>query len=165
MRIWSFDLIEVLPKKQLLAMRYELGDMIKQYPNIKHGLVKFANNYPIVNLKFYFDKVIDECKEHSYNMSEKYNQEILKIVEKKIITNLAQNAFFKHVKYNEDNDRYLKQCYYNLQEKYDRGIISEEEWQKIEQFRIKKEDEITQKKLEQLKEKMRIKWDGENDGK
>ena len=30
--------------------------------------------------------------------------------------------------YPEHNDRYLKQCYFNLQEKYDRGIISREEW-------------------------------------
>ena len=30
------------------------------------------------------------------------------------------------------NDRYFKQCFHNIQEKYDRGIISEEEWLKIE---------------------------------
>ena len=29
------------------------------------------------------------------------------------------------------NHRYLKQCYYNLQEKFDCGGISEEEWIKI----------------------------------
>ena len=29
------------------------------------------------------------------------------------------------------NDRYLTQCYYNLQEKYDRGGIPEAEWQKV----------------------------------
>ena len=29
-------------------------------------------------------------------------------------------------------DRYLKQCLYNLQEKYDCGGISKEEWKKIE---------------------------------
>jgi len=33
--------------------------------------------------------------------------------------------------YPEHNDRYLKQCFYNLEEKFDRGIISEEEWYKI----------------------------------
>ena len=35
--------------------------------------------------------------------------------------------------YPEHNDRYLKQCYYNLQEKYDRGIITKDEWVKIEE--------------------------------
>lgn len=134
MRIWSYDLIKVLPKKQLMAMRYELGDMIKQYPNIKNGLVKFANNYPIVNLIFYFNCVIAECKKRGYNMSKKYNEEILSIAENKIITNLAPNAFFLHLRYKEDNDRYLKQCLYNLQEKYDRKIISEEEWKPINKF-------------------------------
>jgi len=33
--------------------------------------------------------------------------------------------------YSEHNDRYLKQCFYNLQEKYDRGIITDEEWNEI----------------------------------
>lgn len=35
------------------------------------------------------------------------------------------------VYYPEHNDRYLKQCFYNLEEKFDRGIINEEEWHKI----------------------------------
>ena len=30
------------------------------------------------------------------------------------------------------NERYLRQCYYNLQEKYDDGIIPEEEWKKLD---------------------------------
>lgn len=32
------------------------------------------------------------------------------------------------------NDRYLKQCYYNLQEKYDCGGISENDWIVINNF-------------------------------
>lgn len=36
-----------------------------------------------------------------------------------------------NMRYPEHNDRYLTQCYYNLQEKYDRRIISNEEWEKI----------------------------------
>jgi len=34
---------------------------------------------------------------------------------------------------NEQWKWYLKQCYYNLQEKYDCGGISEEEWEKIKE--------------------------------
>lgn len=33
--------------------------------------------------------------------------------------------------YAEHNARYLKQCYYNLQEKYDMGIIDSKDWNKI----------------------------------
>lgn len=43
----------------------------------------------------------------------------------------CNNEYIKE-NYPEHNNRYLKQCYYNLQEKYDRGIITEEEWKKIE---------------------------------
>lgn len=32
------------------------------------------------------------------------------------------------------NERYLKQCYYNLQEKYDCGGISKEEWMKVYKY-------------------------------
>lgn len=33
--------------------------------------------------------------------------------------------------YPEHNERYFIQCYYNLQEKYDRGIITDDEWHEI----------------------------------
>lgn len=33
--------------------------------------------------------------------------------------------------YPEHNERYLKQCYHNLEEKYDRDIITTEEFTKI----------------------------------
>lgn len=35
------------------------------------------------------------------------------------------------IPYPEHNERYLKQCYFNLQEKYDREIISKDEFDKI----------------------------------
>ena len=35
--------------------------------------------------------------------------------------------------YREHNDRYLTQCLYNLQEKADRGIITKEDWKRIEE--------------------------------
>ena len=129
MRIWSKKLIQVLPTKQLKAMRYELGDMIKQYPNIKHSLVKFANDYDIAFLGEYFGIVLLECLKRNINMNEKYNIEISNIVfdNSKLETEEQVGLKFK-----EDNDRYLKQCLYNLQEKYDRNIITKEEWQKIE---------------------------------
>lgn len=33
------------------------------------------------------------------------------------------------------NNRYLTQCFFNLQEKYDCGGITDEEWGQIEEFR------------------------------
>lgn len=124
MRIWHFELIDVLPNTQLKAMRYELGDMIKQYPNIKHGLVKYANYYKLEILISYFIRVLREFDKRGINHRSSYDNEILDIYPRD--REVDENLF-----YPEHNDRYLRQCYYNLQEKADRGIISKEEWELI----------------------------------
>jgi len=130
MRIWSKSLIPVLPTKQLKAMRYELGDMIKQYPNIKHPLVKFANYYNIKYLAQYFKEVCNECEKRGIKMNHKYNMEIWNLWQIKVP--LEDNGVPNEAcRFKEDNRRYLIQCYYNLQEKYDRGIITQEEWEKL----------------------------------
>lgn len=127
MRIWPKILVTsgALPNKQLMAMRYELGDMIKQHPNIKHSLVKFANNYDVIFLYYYFMDVCKEMSNRGINMSESYNDEISNVV-------CSKSGNQKTQTFNEDNKEYLKICYYNLYEKYLRKTISNEEWQKIE---------------------------------
>ena len=130
MRIWSKILIPVLPTKQLKAMRYELGDMIKQYPNIKHPLVKFANNYDICYLGDYFLQVIKCCEKRNINMKKQYNAEIATIVLKQMDYTEFHNK--NKLQFYEDNKEYLKICWWNLYEKRLRGIITQEEWKKIE---------------------------------
>lgn len=66
--------------------------------------------------------VIDEMEKRNIKYKEKYYEEINKFCD-------GYNALI----YPEHNERYLTQCYYNLQEKYDRGIITKEEWLKIEE--------------------------------
>ena len=128
MRIWSKVLVPYLPKKQLIAMRYELGDMIKQYPNIKHGLVKFANDYDIAYLYGYFDKVCNECLFRNIKMNFSYNKEILDIV----YYSNSKLPIINDCVFEEDNEEYLKICLMNLYEKHIRNMIPQEEWQKIE---------------------------------
>lgn len=53
---------------------------------------------------------------------------------KNIFTMQKKDTGIILMQYPEHNDRYLIQCYYNLQEKADRRIISEEEWLKIEKY-------------------------------
>lgn len=130
MRIWSKKIIPVLPTKQLKAMRYELGDMIKQYPNIKNGLVKFANNYGIEYLGQYFLLVNQQCIKRSINTSAKYDISILDIVMNNI--RFDDEIYWKDFTFEEDNKEYLTICYWNLYEKHLRKMITDEEWQKIE---------------------------------
>lgn len=133
MRIWSKKLVTsgVLPTKQLKAMRYELGDMIKQYPNIKHPLVKFANNYDIWCLYTYFTRVTNEYEKRMGKIYIDYNLKITNIfLQKTKIKNLA--LIDDDFMFNEDNEEYLKICYWNLYEKHLRKMITDEEWKKIE---------------------------------
>lgn len=138
LRIWSKRLIPVLPTKQLRAMRYELGNMIKQYPKINHSLVKFANDYDIAYLGEYFKEVILQLKERTI-MLERYNTKIENIVFNKTKMPLESNLYtgetnWDYLQFKEDNDEYLKICYWNLYEKHIRGIISDEEWMPIERL-------------------------------
>ena len=138
MRIWSKKLVisGALPTKQLKSMRYELGDVIKQYPNIKHPLVKFANNYDIVYLGEYFIVVCKEFDKRFIKHNATYDSKILSIIAKQ--TNIEYgidvdefgNCYtsLDHLQFDEDNEEYLKICYWNLYEKHLRKMISEEEW-------------------------------------
>lgn len=124
MRIWSKALIPVLPTKQLKSMRYELGDMIKQHPNIKHPLVKFANNYDIMFLYSYFMEVCKEMGNRNINMNKSYNDSICDIA-------CSKTRSSENYKFSEDNKVYLQICRWNLYEKFIRGMITEDEWCEI----------------------------------
>lgn len=127
MRLWDYRLIPILPNAQLKAMRYEIGDMIIQYPNIKNGLVKYANDYDIKYLYSYFQDVLDEFDKRGINHNKNYDDNIEKIVKAKSHFQFS----YLNLYYEEHNDRYLRQNLYNLEEKAMRGIINKEEWEII----------------------------------
>lgn len=75
----------------------------------------------------YVLRVLEELHKREIKCQTKYYLEI------KDFCKPSNNWFLAKIEpiYPEHNDRYLKQCYYNLQEKYDRGIITKEEWELI----------------------------------
>ncbi len=128
MRLWNKNLIRVLPNKMLVAQWRELAAIVgsinkKGTPN--HRLVNIILNYDKDHFYTYTKLVYDEMinrnmrpKDSTYNKIKDYcGSEMVDI-----------SDLFK----DWHNDRYYKQCYSNLEEKYDRGIISESEWNKIE---------------------------------
>lgn len=124
MRCWHYKLIPVLPNAMLVSQWRECIAIKRQWEKgtLKHRLVSYVQLHDYCYFNTYVIRVIDELKKRNINYNCKYYNEI--------------NDFCGHTvikgNYSEHNDRYLKQCYYNLQEKYDRGIITKEEWQKIE---------------------------------
>lgn len=68
----------------------------------------------------YVVSVTEEMSKRGIKYNKKYYTEIKDFCEG-----------FTTTHYPEHNTRYLKQCLYNLEEKFDRGIITQEEWDKI----------------------------------
>lgn len=91
---------------------------------LKHRLVSYIIDYNKDMFIAYVDKVINEMGARNIKYNNKYYLEIRDFCNK--------NHYLGGDNYPEHNDRYLKQCLYNLQEKADRGIISQKEWNIIE---------------------------------
>ena len=139
MRLWHKDLISVLPKSQLSSQWRECCGIVKNiYDNgtPNHILVNPIMDYNYGHFLFYTYMVIDEMTRRKYKVDERkfliyYNQ-----------LNLSKESIpsYEELFKQWHNERYLDQCYYNLQEKFDRGGINKDEWKKVEdKYKILKE--------------------------
>jgi len=97
--------------------------------SLKHRLVNYILNYDRCFFSNYVRIVVHELDYRNIRYNTKYLDEINVFCKCNIIGN---NLIYK-----EHNNRYFKQCYYNLEEKYDRGIISTKEWIIIKENRLK----------------------------
>lgn len=131
MRLWHYELIPVLPKAMLVSQWRECLAIKRQWEKgtLKHRLVSYVMDYDKRYFIDYVSKVTGEMIKRKINYNINYYYEMFNFC--LIDTNLGNITILKDI-YKEHNDRYLKQCLYNLQEKADRGIITQEEWQKIE---------------------------------
>lgn len=127
MRLWSYQLIPVLPNAMLVSQWRECIAIKRQWEKgtLKHRLVSYVMDYDKSYFMEYVFKVTSEMNKRKIKFNLKYWTEIVDFC------NLNDVLGFPKI-YLQHNDRYLKQCLYNLQEKADRGIITQEEWQKIE---------------------------------
>lgn len=131
MRLWHKSLIPYLPKQQLLGQWRELNSIYKRQN--RHILINFIYDYDPVILYYYSKLVINEMNKRNYKINLDNFIEYFRIKD-------INNSLFglKDVEFDIDeiykdkmDDRYLKQNLYNLQEKYDCGGISEDDWDNI----------------------------------
>lgn len=139
MRLWHWKILPVLPDKFIIAQWRECIAMKRQWENgtLKHRLVSYVMDNDRKFFLSYVIYVVCEMQKRGVKFQMKYYQEMIDFCgeEARYATDLFN--------YPEHNDRYLKQCYYNLQEKHDRGIIGDKEWSKIAEFW----DDFTREKL------------------
>lgn len=131
MRLWHKDLIPVLPKQQLVGQWGEccmIAKEISEKGTPNHILVNKIMDYPIVHLYIYGRSV------YAQMLIRGYKADWYKFSENSCFDDM--NTYYKwdDLFENWHNDRYLKQCYFNLQEKFDCGGIDLIEWEKIADF-------------------------------
>jgi uncharacterized protein (TIGR02328 family) len=136
MRLWHKDLISVLPRKQLLAQWREccaIASNIANKGTPNHLLVNKMLDYSQVHFTLYVNMILDEMKRRSYKMSERSYLTLCENFRKGSQYFSQGKSLILNKNIYEDwmNDRYLLQCYCNLQEKHDCGGITDEEWNKI----------------------------------
>ena len=126
MRLWHKDLIRVLPRQQLLGQWRECHLIAKEIskkgtPN--HILVNPIIEYPLNHFYNYCQLVVRVMINRGYTASTEKIYEYLKDKDMDFYT-LDKGIIFDKW----HTDRYLYQCMSNLEEKYDRGGITKEEW-------------------------------------
>ena len=138
MRLWHKDLIPYLPRQQLIAQWREccaIAGSIAKKGTPNHILVNKIMNYSSLHFHHYVSDVYEEMLKRGYKVSRKKAEEIssLIILSDDYFPNETPAKNKGKVFKNWHNDRYLKQCLFNLQEKYDCGGIPENEWKRIEE--------------------------------
>lgn len=133
MRLWHKNLIQVLPRKQLLGQWREcclIAKNIAEKGTPNHILVNRITDYPIEHFLIYCDSVYEEMRFRGYkcdpNGIMKYADALDFDLKKRY------EVCYLDIFCDWHNDRYLKQCMFNLQEKYDCGGITEQEWNLLE---------------------------------
>ena len=115
-------MIKVLPRQQLLSQWRELCSIYSKEDN--HILINFVYE-DISSLKKYSDLVIQEFGRRGYKIGDQAMNKYKIYFEDKSIEDV-EVIFSKKM-----NLRYFKQCYYNLEEKYDCGGIMFEEFEPL----------------------------------
>ena len=144
MRLWHKQLISVLPRQQLLSQWRELSAIVGSVqkngtPN--HILVNKVLEYPSNHFLAYTQLIDNEMVKRGYKVSGGVRDKIYSFSnqidnQNDIETSCTDLYLGWHDK------RYLQQCFYNLQEKYDCNGITEIEWKLIEERYL----ELTQNK-------------------
>lgn len=128
MRLWHYKLIPYLPNKMLISQWRECIAIKRQWEKgtLKHPLVSYIMEHNKKYFRNYIYKVIIELDKRHINFNEKLYEELIDFCFNDgsvVSTNLM---------YPEHDESYLIQCIYNLQEKAYRGIITHEEWERID---------------------------------
>lgn len=146
MRLWSTQLIKVLPKEQLVAQWRELSAIagaIKKNGTPNHILVNFVLDYDYDNFISYAKYIREEMTSRGYRTMNSVWDKITSL--KPDYTILPLEEVYKE----KMNSLYLLICYHNLLEKALCGGIEKEDWDKIQKVVSDAADDFLKNKGEE----------------
>lgn len=130
MRIWHKALVPYLPAMQIKGQYRELfliASLLRRQGTPNHILVNKVTAFPLTHLAAYLQLLTAEMTKRAI----KYNKD--KVEELYSFLGNPQAVNYEEIFALWHDDRYLKQCLYNLQEKADCGRPTAEEWTIIEE--------------------------------
>lgn len=137
MRLWHYKLLPYLPNSQLVAQWRELCSIFRKRDN--HILINYVYEYPDSELMGYAELTLWEMKQRGFKVdlssTSTYRLWLCSHIgiglDAAYGITLPDKVFERY-----HTNRYLKQCFYNLQEKYDRGQkdFSEDQYNRLENF-------------------------------
>lgn len=136
MRLWHKDLIQVLPRQQLISQWRELSaivGLIQKSGTPNHILVNKVLDYPLTHFEAYTLLVDREMFKRGYKVSDSVRNKIYDYCRSYWNTDINYTSY-EELYLGWHNERYMQQCIYNLQEKYDCGGITDDEWKLIERI-------------------------------
>lgn len=130
MRLWHKDLIPALPRQQLLGQWREcclIAKNIAEEGTPNHLLVNKIMDYPITHFWTYCEEVRNEMERRGYECDFSKIEQWFEcwMPEPYMIIDCKDIFIDWH------NDRYLVQCFHNLQEKFDCGGIPRKEFVRL----------------------------------
>ena len=129
MRLFHKDLLSVLPTMQLKGQWRECCLIAKAIHNnnLNHILVNRVKDYPLEHFLRYGELVQIEM------LNRGFKADLGKFVPylEETSCDFGNIVPYKSIFDGWHNDRYLRQCLYNLQEKYDAKGIPQNEWYRI----------------------------------
>lgn len=130
MRLWHYALIPALPRGQLLSQLREcvaIAKGVHENGTPNHLLVNKVIQYQNADFLRYVSMVVEEFMARGYSPNSVTFEHLFKYCGYVRGSDYGTNPPFD----GWHDDRYLRQCYYNLEEKHDCGGISDSDFEKI----------------------------------
>lgn len=116
MRLWHEDIIEKLPRQQLLGQHRECCALRGNGWGKPHSVVNYVFNHTLKELEQYHRIVMSEMQKRGYKVSKEW--ELTNYRGKNIVTTVGGYIQVPtHKVYQEHNDRYYQECIDNLKGK------------------------------------------------